>query len=36
MIADGLYRWIGIPVTRLVFIWLLPVATLNALALNIG
>ena len=38
MIVDGLYRWVRHPLytTGLVFIWLLPVMTLNILALNIG
>jgi len=38
MIVDGLYRWVRHPLytAGLVFIWLLPVMTLNILALNIG
>jgi len=38
MIVDGLYRWVRHPLytAGLIFIWLLPVMTLNILALNIG
>jgi len=38
MIVGGLYRWVRHPLytAALVFIWFLPVMTLNILALNIG
>jgi protein-S-isoprenylcysteine O-methyltransferase Ste14 len=38
MIVGGLYRWVRHPLytSGLVFIWFLPVMTLNILALNIG